>query len=100
MKGRGLGERGRRRFEKIFFQDIEKDEFGKVKRFKMHDLIHDLAQSVAEEVCCITNKDETSALVERKNPSSLILSEGASSSSVASSGVFKAYDLTYPQPQA
>ena len=36
-----------------FFQDIVTKEFGKVTSFKMHDLVHDLAQSVAEDVCCI-----------------------------------------------
>ncbi|QCE05859.1 disease resistance protein RPM1 [Vigna unguiculata] len=49
-----------------FFQDIEKDEFGEVESFKMHDLVYDLAQFVAEEVCCITNDDNTRALFERK----------------------------------
>ncbi|KAJ1391661.1 Virus X resistance protein-like, coiled-coil domain [Sesbania bispinosa] len=40
-----------------FFEDIEKDEFGKITSFKMHDLVHDLAQSVTEEVYCITNNN-------------------------------------------
>ncbi|CAK8536963.1 unnamed protein product [Lathyrus sativus] len=38
-----------------FFQDIKVDEFGEIENFKMHDLFHDLAQSIAEEVSgCIT----------------------------------------------
>jgi len=33
-----------------FFQDIETNEFGKVTSFKMHGLVHDLAQFVVEVV--------------------------------------------------
>ncbi|XP_074285876.1 putative disease resistance protein RGA1 [Silene latifolia] len=31
---------------RCFFQDVEKNEFGGVKSFKIHDLIHDVAQKV------------------------------------------------------
>ncbi|KAL9328097.1 hypothetical protein ACSQ67_003100 [Phaseolus vulgaris] len=53
-------------YRRSFFQDIETDEFGKVKSFKMHDLVHDLAKFVAEEVGCITDDDDAPALFERK----------------------------------
>ncbi|QCD90575.1 disease resistance protein RPM1 [Vigna unguiculata] len=54
-------------YRRSLFQDIEVDEFGKVTSFKMHDLVHDLAQFVAdEEVCCITDEDYAPVLFERK----------------------------------
>ncbi|MED6139469.1 hypothetical protein PIB30_084137 [Stylosanthes scabra] len=40
-----------------FFQDIRRNESGKVKSFKMHYLIHDLAQSISPEICCIPDDD-------------------------------------------
>ncbi|XP_057447694.1 putative disease resistance protein RGA3 [Lotus japonicus] len=48
-----------------FFQDIMTDELGKVTTFKMHDLIHDLAQSVTEEVCCSAVNNSTIDVSER-----------------------------------
>ncbi|KMZ60649.1 NB-ARC domain-containing disease resistance protein [Zostera marina] len=37
---------------RCFFQDVEKDVYGSITTFKMHDLIHDLAESIAKSLQC------------------------------------------------
>ncbi|WVZ09693.1 hypothetical protein V8G54_014223 [Vigna mungo] len=38
-------------YRRSFFQEAKCDKFGMVKSFKMHDLFHDLAQSIMGEEC-------------------------------------------------
>nr|ARA91517.1 CNL-II [Cucumis melo] len=38
-----------------FFQDIRKNKWGEIKKFKMHDIIHDLACSVVENDCVLAH---------------------------------------------
>ena len=43
-----------------FFQDIRKNKWGEIKKFKMHDIIHDLACSIVENDCVLANDDTKS----------------------------------------
>ncbi|AES96304.1 LRR and NB-ARC domain disease resistance protein [Medicago truncatula] len=46
------------------FQHTETGEFGQSAVFKMHDFVHDLAESVAREVCCITDYNDLPTMSE------------------------------------
>jgi len=48
-----------------FFQYTETDESGQTTIFRMHDLVHDLAQSVTQEVCCIIDDNDLPTMFER-----------------------------------
>ncbi|XP_074313180.1 putative disease resistance protein RGA3 isoform X2 [Silene latifolia] len=41
--------------QRCFFQDVKRDEYGDVESFKIHDLMHDLAQRVSGNEICVTN---------------------------------------------
>ena len=41
---------------RLFFQEVEEDE-GMTRRFKMHDLIHDIAQLVSKSECTLVDSN-------------------------------------------
>ncbi|XLT71483.1 hypothetical protein HN873_027909 [Arachis hypogaea] len=43
-------------YQKSFFQDVRADDFSGKIYFKMHDLVHDLAQSISEQECICLEK--------------------------------------------
>ncbi|XP_074293552.1 putative disease resistance protein RGA1 [Silene latifolia] len=43
--------------QRCFFQDIEVDEWGEIEYFKTHDLLHDIAEQVAEKDICRLSSD-------------------------------------------
>ncbi|XP_074291166.1 disease resistance protein RGA2-like [Silene latifolia] len=40
---------------RCFFQDVQKDEYGEISTFKLHDLMHDVALEVAEKEICLAS---------------------------------------------
>ncbi|XP_074287464.1 uncharacterized protein LOC141612552 [Silene latifolia] len=44
---------------RCFFQDVEKNEFGGVQSFRIHDLIHDVAQKIAGKGIAAVNSIQT-----------------------------------------
>eukprot|EP00257_Ricinus_communis_P009295 XP_002527841.3 putative disease resistance protein RGA1 [Ricinus communis] len=44
-------------FQRSFFQEVKKDTYGNIYTCKMHDLMHDLAVSVAGEDCDLLNSE-------------------------------------------
>ncbi|XP_074287818.1 putative disease resistance protein RGA1 [Silene latifolia] len=57
--------------QRCFFQDIHEDEFGGIKSFKIHDLLHDIAEKVAGEEICRFSFD-TSSVGKRVRHLSLV----------------------------
>lgn len=64
-----------------FFQDFEKDYRGNISRFKMHDLVHDLAQSLTKNQSFVVEVDDlkhkTNPLPQKARHSTVVLSPGA-----------------------
>ncbi|KAL5738787.1 hypothetical protein ACOSP7_031548 [Xanthoceras sorbifolium] len=55
-----------------FLEDLGQDDFGFSKGFKMHDLIHDLAQSIMEDECLTQNIESSANVSKRTSHISLI----------------------------
>ncbi|XP_047163771.1 putative disease resistance protein RGA4 [Vigna umbellata] len=58
-------------YSRSFFQEAKYDEFGMITTFKMHDLFHDLAQSIMGEECVVIMKGRLTPLSTTVHYSSL-----------------------------
>ncbi|XP_021844310.2 putative disease resistance protein RGA1 isoform X2 [Spinacia oleracea] len=63
--------------QRCFFQDVVNDEYGDIVSFKIHDLIHDLAQEVAGKEICRVNT--VNGDVDKKNRHLSVFNTGSSS---------------------
>ncbi|WVZ10605.1 hypothetical protein V8G54_015135 [Vigna mungo] len=61
-------------YRRSFFQEAKCDEYGMVKSFKMHDLFHDLAQSIMGEECAAFVEGRLTPLSSRVHYSTLLSS--------------------------
>ncbi|KAL2348834.1 hypothetical protein Fmac_002834 [Flemingia macrophylla] len=52
-------------FGRSFFQDAKDDKWGITTTFKMHDLFHDLAQSIVSEECVVYKPERPTHLLSR-----------------------------------
>jgi len=59
-------------YRRSFFQEAKYDEFGMITSFKMHDLFHDLAQSIVGEECVVIVKARSTPLSSRVHYSSFL----------------------------
>ncbi|KAL5755915.1 hypothetical protein ACOSQ2_020661 [Xanthoceras sorbifolium] len=64
-----------------FFQEFEKDDDGSIMRCKMHDIVHDVAQFLSKNECCmIEDKDlregKMNALCEKARQLMLVVTGG------------------------
>ncbi|KAK7367054.1 hypothetical protein VNO80_09060 [Phaseolus coccineus] len=59
-------------YRRSFFQEAKSDELGMITSCKMHDLFHDLAQSIMGEECVIIEKGRLTPLSTRVHYASLL----------------------------
>ncbi|XP_022631659.1 putative disease resistance protein RGA4 [Vigna radiata var. radiata] len=65
-------------YRRSFFQEAKRDEFGIITTFKMHDLLHDLAQSIMGEECAAFVEGRLTPFSSRVHYSTLLSSDVSS----------------------